>query len=45
MSAAESEPHTGNNFDFLRFLLAVLVIFSHSSSIAGQEGGRSRSAC
>lgn len=38
MIAAETEPHTGNNFDFLRFLLAVLVIFSHSFLLAGQGG-------
>lgn len=36
MPTTEPEPHTGNNFDFLRFLLAVLVIFSHSFLLVGQ---------
>ncbi len=34
-----SSTETGNNFDFLRFLLAALVIFSHSFALTG-AGGR-----
>ena len=37
MTAATGDSHRHNNFDFLRVLLAAVVIFSHSYDLLGRE--------